>query len=322
MRAAVRSGVCIDDGKETAASVHAFHRGHTLKKAGSKAPSGTQETSRLNERLAISVPVAIRGFGRAAAIHEQTTTLDLSQGGASFLSRKAYRPGLTLRLSFPDTQGSSGGGGKVEAEVVRVTDGPAGSGRVIAIRFKDARLANPTLVELLRSKIRASAALLDILQAGTAGTKTEDVIQAICRMVEKAMDSERALLFLRDAPGGPWRARRDWAAGDVYFNALTHFGVYVMLFFGLAMLAVSLAFAFHLVYELVYGTYSAGDWGALLPIVIAGSVGIGLTMLATVTIIRGLKWRGSHFHLAHCAGSDRRPTARRVENVEADRGRL
>jgi hypothetical protein len=60
-------------------------------------------------------------------------------------------------------------------------------------------------------------------------------------------------------PRGPWRARRDWASGDVYFNALTHFGVYVMLFFGLAMLAVSLAFASHLVYELVYGTYSAGD---------------------------------------------------------------
>jgi len=100
-------------------------------------------------------------------------------------------------------------------------------------------------------------------------------------------------------PRGPWRARTDWASGDIYFNALTHFGVYVMLFFGLAMLAVSLAFASHLIYELVYGTYRAGDWGALLPIVIAGSVGIGLTALATVTIIRGLKWRGSHFHLAN-----------------------
>jgi len=113
-------------------------------------------------------------------------------------------------------------------------------------------------------------------------------------------DTPRAEPEFFDAsdPRGPWRARRDWASGDIYFNALTHFGVYVMLFFGLAMLAVSLAFAFHLVYELVHGTYSAGDWGALLPFVIAGSVGIGFTALATVTIVRGLKWRGSHFHLA------------------------
>src|SRR5712692_6451395 len=100
-------------------------------------------------------------------------------------------------------------------------------------------------------------------------------------------------------PRGPWRARRDWASGDLYFNAATHFSVYVMLFFGLAMLAVSLAFAYGLFYGLVYGTYRAGDWGALLPIVICGSLGSGLTVLATRAIFQGHEWRGSHFHLAN-----------------------
>src|SRR6266852_7314676 len=72
-------------------------------------------------------------------------------------------------------------------------------------------------------------------------------------------------------PRGPWRARRDWASGDLYFNAGTHFGVYVMLFFGLAMLAVGLGFAYGLYYGLVYGPYRAGGLGALLPILICGS---------------------------------------------------
>jgi hypothetical protein len=100
-------------------------------------------------------------------------------------------------------------------------------------------------------------------------------------------------------PRGPWRARRDWASGDLYFNAATHFSVFVMLFFGLAMLAVGFAFAYGLYNGLVYGTYRAGDWGALLPIVICGSFGILLTAVATRAVIQGLKWRGSHFHLAN-----------------------
>jgi hypothetical protein len=99
-------------------------------------------------------------------------------------------------------------------------------------------------------------------------------------------------------PRGPWRARRDWASGDLYFNAGTHFGVYVMLFVGLVMLAVGFAFAYHLYDELVSGTYRAGDWGALLPIVIFGFTGILMTVVAARAVIQGLKWRGSHFHLA------------------------
>jgi hypothetical protein len=71
-----------------------------------------------------------------------------------------------------------------------------------------------------------------------------------------------------------------------------------MLFFGLAMLAVSFAFAYVLFHEVVYGAYRAGDYGMLLPIVIAGFVGIGLTVKATLDITQGLKWRGSHFHFA------------------------
>jgi hypothetical protein len=100
-------------------------------------------------------------------------------------------------------------------------------------------------------------------------------------------------------PRGPWRARGDWASGDIYFNAATHFGAYVMLFFGLVMLAVGCAFAYGLFYELVYGTYHAGGWGALLPIVIFGFTGILITVVATRAVIQGLKWRGSRFHLTN-----------------------
>src|SRR5712692_10119712 len=87
-------------------------------------------------------------------------------------------------------------------------------------------------------------------------------------------------------PRGPWRARRDWASGDLYFNAGTHFSVYVMLFFGLALLAIGFGFAYSLYYEVVYGTYLAGEWGKLVPAVICGFVGILLTGLATLAIIQ------------------------------------
>src|SRR5216684_1006903 len=84
----------------------------------------------------------------------------------------------------------------------------------------------------------------------------------------------RPEFFDASDPRGPWRARRDWASGDLYFNAGTHFSVFVMLFFGMAMLAVGFAFAYGLYHGLVYGTYRAGDWGAFLPIVIFGFAGI------------------------------------------------
>jgi hypothetical protein len=98
-------------------------------------------------------------------------------------------------------------------------------------------------------------------------------------------------------PRGPWRVRADWASGDLYFNAATHFSVFLALFFGLAMLAVSFGFAYGLYDKLVSGSYRQGDYFALLPVVIAGTIGIAMTLVSTMTFVQGLKWRGSHFHL-------------------------
>jgi hypothetical protein len=99
-------------------------------------------------------------------------------------------------------------------------------------------------------------------------------------------------------PRGPWRARRDWASGDVHFNAATHFTAYVAFFFQLFSLGVSFTFAANLYNEFVDGTYRPGDYGALLPIVIAGFVGVIMSKPGILAIIQGFKWRGSHFHLA------------------------
>ncbi len=98
-------------------------------------------------------------------------------------------------------------------------------------------------------------------------------------------------------PRGPRLARRDWASGDLYFNAATHFTAYVAFFFQLAMLGVSFAFAAHLYHELVDGTYRAGDYGALLPIVVTGFLGVIMSKAGILPIIQGLKWRDSLFHL-------------------------
>jgi len=100
-------------------------------------------------------------------------------------------------------------------------------------------------------------------------------------------------------PRGPWRTRRDWASGDLYFNAATHFSVFLALFFGLVMLAVSFGFAYGLYDKLVSSTYLQGDYFALVPVVIAGAIGIAMTLVSTMTLIQALKWRGSHFHLTN-----------------------
>ncbi len=146
-------------------------------------------------------------MGRGAAIREQTITVDLSRGGASFYSRQSYHPAMKLRLKFLETQNFSKKMREIPAQVVRVIPSRPHDGLTVAVHFQDAGLANLTLSELLRSKIRTSSALLGIIQALSPSARVEEVIEAICRTTEKAMDAERAVLFLRDPQQANLHAR-------------------------------------------------------------------------------------------------------------------
>ncbi len=133
--------------------------------------------------------------------------MDLSRGGASFLGRKLYRPGMKVGLRFLDARSLLGELQEIPAEVVRVGPSRQGKRATVAVRFEDAGLANLILVELLRSKIRTYWALLDIFQAVSPEAQVEEVVEAICQRVERAMDSEKALLFLREPQQDILRAR-------------------------------------------------------------------------------------------------------------------
>ena len=168
---------------------------------------GSLVSRRQVERLAIELPIAVRGPGRAAKPPERATTVDLSRGGISFRGSRKYRPGTKLHVTFLDTENLFKKGVEIPARVVRAgiprTD-PAGT---IAVRFEDAARANLVLSELLRAKTRVSSALYGIIQALRPGAQVEEIIETICRQTETAMDAERALLFLRDPAGEVLRAR-------------------------------------------------------------------------------------------------------------------
>ncbi len=139
---------------------------------------------------------------------EQTTTFDLSRGGASFAGHQAYRAGMTVRLSFPETALALEDGAEIPARVVRVNAASGeGEGSVVAVQFTDPALATLALIEVLRVKLRAYWALLDILQVLAPGVQLDEMAQKLCRHVERAMDAERVMLFLRSAPDGDLRAR-------------------------------------------------------------------------------------------------------------------
>ncbi len=178
-----------------------------VKKSSKKILATSGTTRRPGERLPIEVPISVRALGSRAAFREETTTVDLSRSGAAFRGQKSYRPGMKVRLKFLDAQDLLGDMKEIAAQVVRVSNSPSGGDPTVGVRFKDARLANLILVELLRAKTRTFWALLDIIQTLSPGRRMEEAVQAICRTVEKAMGSERALLFLRDPERRTLRAR-------------------------------------------------------------------------------------------------------------------
>lgn len=163
---------------------------------------------RHSERLRLQLPIIVKAASGRAMHREETTTFDVSRGGASFAGRQAYRSGMTLRLSFPETAGALEDGAEIPARVIRVNP-PSGEGEgsVVALQFTDPALATLAMIEVLRVKLRAYWALLDILQVLAPGVQVEEMTQKLCRHVERAMDAERVLLFLRSAPEGTLRAR-------------------------------------------------------------------------------------------------------------------
>lgn len=168
---------------------------------------GTAASRRQTERLPVSVSISISAPGWAKARTEQTRTVDLSRGGASFTARRAYHTGMDLGVSFLELQNLPARTRKLSAQVVRVSRPSPGDEAAVAVRFGNRDLANLIFGELLRSRIRISSALLGVIQALSPGAETEAVIENICRATRQAMEAESVLLFLHDSKQNVLRAR-------------------------------------------------------------------------------------------------------------------
>jgi adenylate cyclase len=169
-----------------------------VKKRETKGLSDAAVSRRESERLAIELPVSIRFSGSRKAIKEQTRTQDLSRAGASFIARRSCHAGMTLFLSFPELQSLPPKKMELPARVVRVSALSPSNKKAVAVRFEDLALANLAFSELLRGRIRTSSALLGVIKALTPGSEMGTVIEDICWAAERAMEAEKALLFLRD----------------------------------------------------------------------------------------------------------------------------
>ena len=168
-----------------------------MKKKPSKSPSPAQ---RQTERLTISLPITVQAYGAGSgrAAKEVTTTVNLSRTGLSFIGRKKYEDGSKLRAAFKGTEALLRRGAGIPLVVMRVFRSQTGDGFIVGARFEDEGLAGLALVELLRAQMRTSIALLDIIQAISPGAEVGQVIGNICRATERALESEKALLFLPD----------------------------------------------------------------------------------------------------------------------------
>lgn len=171
------------------------------------------DTRRQSERLLIAVPISVRVLGRGRAPWEQTGTLDLSRGGASFTARRSYRAGMNVLLNFPELQNLPRRMREIPAQVVRASKLGPSNNRAVAVRFGDMDLANLIFSELLRANMRASSALLGIIQALSPGAEMGTVIEDICRATERAMDAQTVLLFLRDPQRNVLRAHAPGPGG-------------------------------------------------------------------------------------------------------------
>lgn len=169
-----------------------------MKKPSRTRQSNLRMTRRRSERLCIELPISVRAVAHAAIRQEKTTSVNLSRVGMSFKSTQNYRLRMKLRVSFLETQAILGKSIEVPAQVVRVIRDRAAKGWTVGVRFEDARLADWLLAELLRSKVSVSSALLGIIQALSPDAQIGEVTESICQTTAKAMEAERALLFLRD----------------------------------------------------------------------------------------------------------------------------
>jgi hypothetical protein len=91
---------------------------------------------------------------------------------------------------------------------------------------------------------------------------------------------------------GPWLARKDWASGTLYYNAGFDLELWVTGVLGPALLGSFIAFLLALP-----GQIPDHGVGALVPVLILGPFGIGLTLRAVHLVIRWIKYGGSRLRL-------------------------
>jgi hypothetical protein len=94
------------------------------------------------------------------------------------------------------------------------------------------------------------------------------------------------------ASKAPWLARQDWARGIVRDRPGLSLDLWVPGFMGCIFLGISVAFAWDLPRQM-----RGGGWTALLPLLILGSLGMGLTVHAVHRLTRWIKYGGSRLHL-------------------------
>jgi hypothetical protein len=101
-------------------------------------------------------------------------------------------------------------------------------------------------------------------------------------------DPQELLLAAR----APWLARQDWARGIIYDRPGISLDLWVPGILGCIFLGISVAFASDLPRQM-----RAGGWPALLPLLILGPLGFGLTVRTAHKITRWIKYGGSRLQL-------------------------
>jgi hypothetical protein len=90
------------------------------------------------------------------------------------------------------------------------------------------------------------------------------------------------------AAQSPWLARKDWARGVLYDRPGLSLGLWIPGIMGCIFLGIAAAFAFDLPRQM-----QAGGWPALLPLLIVGPLGLGLSVHAVRRITRWIKYGSS-----------------------------
>src|SRR5215472_3483063 len=91
----------------------------------------------------------------------------------------------------------------------------------------------------------------------------------------------------------PWLTRKDWASGDLYYSVMRDTSTFIVSGFGVILLLVGFGFGVSLP-ELL----RKGGYGACLPLLVTGSIGMALTTRGVRVMIRWIKYGGWRLHLA------------------------